>query len=202
MVNYIYLDEDERKKFAQVSNEYLITQVRRQTSSGLQEDVIESLNFFNPVKEIIMVSQRSDVNIFNQYNNYTNCIYHDDFYSINWLENLQYFSKLKDFSEQNINTCLPSSIDLRENNNFNIDNANIIINAKLMLNGHDRTFIQEYNFFNALQPFKYHTNSPKNGILCYSFSLKPEDYQPSGSCNFSRINKAQMAIRLRKLAHY
>ena len=71
-----------------------------------------------------------------------------------------------------------------------------------MLNGHDRTFTQDYHFFNALQPFKYHTNSPKNGILCYSFSIKPEDFQPSGSCNFSRINKAQMVLKLRKLSNF
>tara|TARA_Y100000590_G_scaffold421974_2_gene526186 strand:+ start:1218 stop:2861 length:1644 start_codon:yes stop_codon:yes gene_type:complete len=52
--DYIYLDTDERRRFAQVSHEYLIEQVQRQTTSGNTKSI--ELNFDHPVKEIIWVN--------------------------------------------------------------------------------------------------------------------------------------------------
>ena len=200
LVNYIYLDEDERKRFAQVSHEYLITQTFRQEFSGLQGEVIPELKINHPVKEIFMVPQRNDVNIVNQWNNYTNCLYFKEFYSVNWLENLNSFSLFETFKEKDINPCLPSFVLINEGNDFDINQGNIIITAKLILNGHDRQSINESQFYNSLIPYKYHTNSPSNGILCYNFGIKPEEFQPSGTCNFSRINRAQMSMKLRSLS--
>ena len=68
---------------------------------------------------------------------------------------------------------------------------------KLILNGTDRFSEQLGKYFNQYQPYVYHSGSPYPGIYVYSFALKPEDHQPSGSCNFSRIDMAQVAVSLK-----
>ena len=68
---------------------------------------------------------------------------------------------------------------------------------KLILNGTDRFVEQTGKYFNQYQPYQYHTGTPYPGIYVYSFALKPEDLQPSGACNFSRIDMAQVATSLK-----
>lgn len=68
---------------------------------------------------------------------------------------------------------------------------------KLMLNGTDRFVEQPGTFFNKYQPYQYHQGAPYPGIYVYSFALKPDEYQPSGTCNFSRIDMAQVAVSLK-----
>ena len=48
-----------------------------------------------------------------------------------------------------------------------------------------------------MQPFMHHTGTPYPGIYCYSFALKPEEHQPTGTCNFSRIDNAQVQVTLK-----
>ena len=55
--DYIYLDTDERRRFAQVSHEYLIEQVQKQSASGTGTS--DKLNFNHPVKELVWTSQAS-----------------------------------------------------------------------------------------------------------------------------------------------
>jgi hypothetical protein len=66
--------------------------------------------------------------------------------------------------------------------------------AKLQLNGQDRFTEREGRYFNYVQPYQHHTRTPTVGINVYSFALKPEEHQPSGSCNFSRIDKATLQL--------
>ena len=73
---------------------------------------------------------------------------------------------------------------------------NPVSNAKIQLNGNDRFGVRDGFYFNVIQPYQHHTSAPAHGINVYSFSLKPEDYQPSGTCNFSRIDSAQIIITL------
>ena len=68
--------------------------------------------------------------------------------------------------------------------------------AKLQLNGHDRFSERQGRYFNLVQPYQHHTNIPATGINVYSFGLKPEEHQPSGTCNFSRIDNATLALSL------
>jgi hypothetical protein len=66
--------------------------------------------------------------------------------------------------------------------------------AKLQLNGQDRFTEREGRYFDRVQPFQHHTRTPNRGINVYSFALKPEEHQPSGTCNFSRIDKATLQL--------
>ena len=72
-----------------------------------------------------------------------------------------------------------------------------LANFRLVLNGQDRFSTQPGKYFNQVQPFYHHTGNPYPGIYCYSFALQPEEHQPTGTCNFSRIDNAQVAVSLK-----
>ena len=74
--------------------------------------------------------------------------------------------------------------------------VNPVVTAKLMLNGQDRFSEREGSYFDLVQPYQHHTRNPDSGINCYSFALRPEEHQPSGSCNFSRIDNATLQLVL------
>ena len=71
---------------------------------------------------------------------------------------------------------------------------NPVINAKLQLNGSDRFQMRDGYYFNYVQPYQHFSCTPADGINVYSFALKPEDHQPSGTCNFSRIDNATLQV--------
>ena len=73
---------------------------------------------------------------------------------------------------------------------------NPVVTAKLQLNGQDRFSEREGSYFDVVQPFQHHTRAPDCGINLYSFALRPEEHQPSGSCNFSRIDNAVLQLVL------
>ena len=73
---------------------------------------------------------------------------------------------------------------------------NPVVTAKLQLNGQDRFSEREGTYFDLVQPFQHHTRTPDTGINLYSFALRPEEHQPSGSCNFSRIDNATLQLVL------
>ena len=66
--------------------------------------------------------------------------------------------------------------------------------AKIQLNGQDRFTEREGSYFDKVQPYQHHSRTPSTGINCYSFALRPEEHQPSGTCNFSRIDKATLQL--------
>jgi hypothetical protein len=71
---------------------------------------------------------------------------------------------------------------------------NPVVTAKLQLNGQDRFSEREGSYFDVVQPYQHHTRAPDTGICVYSFALRPEEHQPSGSCNFSRIDNAVLQL--------
>ena len=155
--DYIYLDTDERRRFAQVSHEYLIEQVQHTSGSDASLD----LNFNHPVKELV------------------------------WTGAYDATTGLR--------------TDFEATSKF-----------KLVLNGHDRFAERPLQYFTQTQVWQHHTGTPVTGdvvniagstqddnvastgkasvdeIAVYSFALKPEEHQPSGTCNFSRIDNAQL----------
>jgi hypothetical protein len=73
---------------------------------------------------------------------------------------------------------------------------NPVVTAKLQLNGQDRFSEREGSYFSWVQPYQAHTRNPDEGINVYSFALRPEEHQPSGTCNFSRIDNATLQLVL------
>ena len=149
--DYIYLDTDERRRFAQVSHEYLITQIQYQNFSS--DNSTCTLTFNHPVKELIWTGK--------------------------W--------RVGDKTDtDNVNGTFHQ---LHDEAKF-----------QLKLNGHDRFAARDRNYFTVSQVWQYHSgygnasdsHEHGHGVAVYSFALKPEEHQPSGTCNFSRIDNAQL----------
>lgn len=160
-VDYVYLDTDERRRFAQVSHEYLIEQLQftgEETLTGANEKV--RLNFNHPVKELVWVSRLADAEAQCQWSNFTDGTVVGTFAA-------------------DVDTTLGAYVG-----------GDPMVNAKLQLNGHDRFATRQARYFNLVQPYQHHTNIPGTGIYVYSFALKPEEHQPSGTANLSRIDNA------------
>jgi hypothetical protein len=92
-------------------------------------------------------------------------------------------------SVRDVTGFLPNNYGLR------LDGAgNLVNSAKIQLNGHDRFYLQQGSYFNSVQPAQHHTRTPADGVNVYSFALHPEQHQPSGSANLSRIDTTILAV--------
>jgi len=92
-----------------------------------------------------------------------------------------------------------ASLDVQVNqwDNFGLQqdaSENMTQTALLQLNGQDRFSQREGQYFNYVQPWQHFSNTPADGVNVYSFALNPEEHQPSGTCNFSRIDNATLAL--------
>ena len=170
--DYIYLDTDERRRFAQVSHEYLIEQLQFSDNTINNSSPTIDLNFNHPVKELVWASRVVGTNGRNS-------------------------STMLD------PTAGPVSVDTMRAGTW-----------QLKLNGHDRFSERDVKYFTRTQIWQHHTGygavptlatsdndgptladiitQGNDGIGVYSFALKPEEHQPSGTCNFSRIDNAQL----------
>jgi len=148
LVNYVYLDTDERRRFAQVSHEYLIEQVQHtgvETIStppaGGKSGKVD-MNFNHPVKALF------------------------------W------------------------------NTSAALSAGGFLDDVNIQLNGHDRFKKRDGDYFKLVQPYETglghgapeRCDATKPNTQMYSFCLKPGEHQPSGSCNFSRIDNARLVF--------
>ena len=180
-VDYIFLDTDERRRFAQLSHEYLIEQLQFTGEEAVSSTNIKAkLNFNHPCKELVWFLKNTDNNNNNWFNYTTkiNSISNNDFGTDTLQKALMYDG-------------LTSSSGMAEI----LYPSNPVLKAKLVLNGNDRFAERTGNYFNTVQPFQHHENIPANaGINVYSFALKPEEHQPSGTLNMSRIDTAVLNL--------
>ena len=180
--DYIYLDTDERRRFAQVSHEYLIEQVQRQTGTVAKSN---KLNFNHPVKFLVWTNQ-SAASGFGEvaYVAGTNAAL--DAVSLN-VANAAISGGNDYFNYTQVagyGTEVISGVSSEE----------AFTKANLQLNGHDRFAKRDATYFRTCQPLQAGLRVPSKRIYCYSFALKPEEHQPSGTCNFSRIDNAQLIL--------
>jgi hypothetical protein len=70
----------------------------------------------------------------------------------------------------------------------------VLDSAKIQLNGQDRFSSRRGSYFNKVQPFQTIGSVVPAGVYIYSFALKPAGRQPSGTCNFSRIDNATLSL--------
>ena len=192
---YIYLDTDERRRFAQVSHEYLIEQLQFQSEGNSGN---YTLNFNHPVKEIIWGGKPAT-----------------SFETVNdeSAPSGANFGRILGngfLSSFKLNSAAVSTTTALSNGDLNVkagastavaaylstNNISEDIKWILKLNGHDRFSERHTTYFSRKQVSDYHTGlggvANRDCILVYSFALKPEEHQPSGTCNFSRIDTAQL----------
>ena len=152
--DYIFLDTDERRRFAQVSHEYLIEQVQFNNGISVAQNAGSKqteLRFNHPVKELVWQVRKTG-------------------------------------------SCC----------NTEKGREASVCTALLQLNGHDRFRKRDGSYFQYVQRYEHHTGCSNSTTACvdagaiysYSFALKPEEHQPSGTCNFSRIDNAVLNLDL------
>ena len=109
------------------------------------------------------------------------------------------------YSDPNFNVANPAVVGVSDAGTFVLSETaldmhcwgmNPVVTAKLQLNGQDRFSEREGTYFDLVQPYQHHTRNPDTGINLYSFALRPEEHQPSGTCNFSRIDNATLQLVL------
>jgi len=71
---------------------------------------------------------------------------------------------------------------------------NPVSEVQLQLNGQDRQSKRTGFWYDTVEPYLYHTDTPRDGVNVFSFALNPEEHQPSGTCNFSRIDTANLNL--------
>ena len=174
-VDYIYLDTDERRRFAQVAHEYLIEQLQFTGNESITSASNKiKMSFNHPCKEVIWVVQRDA---------YIAC---DS--SVDPWKGQQPFN----YTDYWDRAALESGYSVSTIEGM--AGGNPVAVANIQLNGQDRFSEREGAYFNLVQPFQHHTNIPAVGINVYSFALNPEEHQPSGTCNFSRIDNATLNV--------
>jgi hypothetical protein len=169
LVNYIYLDTDERRRFSQVSHEYLIEQVQYLGSNYITSDSSVhtiNLNFNHPVKVIHWVIQNKT-----------------------YLENNSKESINDNNEYDSGNQKLRYSSLAKINGNYDTFKT-----GKIQLNGHDRMSEKEADYFRLVQNNKHMAGASDKYIYTYSFALNPSEHQPSGTCNFSRVDSAKLFL--------
>ncbi len=181
-VTYIFLDSEERQRFASVDHEFLIERVFRVEQAGLGGGGSHNikLELHHPTKELVWVTKRDDTIIHNDWTNFTN-----------WTDEVN-----PPYSVAYYNPYGPTRT-ITELNYQNYKDKSILYDAKILLNGYDRFAAKEAIYFNNTQPYESHTRIPKNGIYSYSFALDNSNSkvnQPSGTCNFSMYNDIALLI--------
>ena len=246
-IDYIYLDTEERRRFAQQTHEYLIEQLQFTGAESITSSSNKiQLNFNHPVKELVWIVQRdsfvdctpgqgfiAEVNGCQPFN------YTDDFTTegivmdalargslggggasqvvpttsgdgpsgpylpgigiavgpslagASWLDTTAGVGDAEEVFAATTNYLLAKVI---LDSGIKCSGKNPVEVAKLQLNGQDRFTEREGRYFDRVQPYQHHTRTPSVGINVYSFALKPEEHQPSGTCNFSRIDKATLQL--------
>ena len=176
LVTYVYLDQNERAKFAEGAFESVIPQhqhyiqtvdqnVTTQFGTGSNKIVRNDLTFNHTVMELYWVVRLRN---------------HEDFKDTSPCHNL--YNDWFNFSgPKDIVTLLP---------------IDPVRSARLLLNNANRWEQREGRYFRLVQPYQHHTNIPDKFIYSYSFALQPQDIQPSGTCNFSRIDSTVLELEL------
>ena len=193
--NYIYLDTEERRRFAQKGHEYLIEQVQHTGADTVDSASTKQvrLSYNHPVKELVWCFSNTQTQ--NSMWNFTTA-------STDANVKMQVAPAIGAGSNVLTSTSTYGAPQLGLGDviggtaTFTEDAVGPLNTFKLVLNGQDRFKEQKGKYFNQVQSYQHHTGSPYPGIYSYSFALKPEEHQPTGTCNFSRIDNAQVAVTM------
>jgi hypothetical protein len=168
-VDYIFLDTQERTRFAQLPHEYLIEQLQfsgtetaTPSASGGSQNI--RLNLNHPTKYLAWNFNNPAPTCYGQYT-----------------------------AQANLSANYGTTVDVANTETFNEALA-VLDSAKLQLNGQDRFSTRKGSYFNKVQPYQTIGSVVPAGVYLYSFALKPAGRQPSGTCNFSRIDNATLSL--------
>lgn len=160
-VDYIYLDKDERRKFATKTHQYIIEQLQFTGVETVTQNTKSEIdiNFNHPIKELLWVVATNTTTA-----------------------NMEFLN-------------LAGDSDINAEASGGNGTTGGTCKAKLLLNGTERFSERWMTYFTRFQPHLHHTNIPHGDrIGVYSFALTPEKSQPSGTCNFTKIDNVVLEI--------
>jgi hypothetical protein len=254
LIDYIYLDTEERKRFAQAQHEYLIEQLQFTGSESVSSTNNKyRLNFNHPSKYLVWAHQMGMV----RGQKFIDWAHDGDWeaalnraaakiwaatHTVEETDNEAGLSlaeavaaKLNDDDHTGLGakvTAIATALQtdgsvnhsdvqvighsltlsdlstegvvenmITVNDHFNYTasvngKGNPVKNSRLQLNGHERFTVRDGAFFNYVQPWQHFTCTPADGVNVYSFAIEPEKHQPSGTCNFSRIDNTTLNVEL------
>jgi hypothetical protein len=173
---YVYLDVDERRHFVNTTHEYVIDQVQYTPPHSItakQTNATISVDFNHPLKEFFFVIQRDSMLQRNEWFNYSN---------------------------MGLGEITPLYLQPFVNSTFNTGRIDLLSSATLQLDGYDRFMQRSAQYFRLQHPYDHHTTVPASSyIYNYSFALRPEDAQPTGTMNASRIDSIVWQLQLNQI---
>jgi hypothetical protein len=157
LIDYVYLDSSERKRFAQSSHEYLIEQLQILELRDITINQIQVVlnNFVHPVKELIWLAQQTK-------------------YTVN-----------------------PDGFTQTRFDNYSLtdqNEGNIVRFTSMNFHSYTRVPRLDGNYYNYLQPYENHNTTPSDGINVYAFAAFPEEFQPSGAANMTRLSRVLLNL--------
>lgn len=174
LVEYVFLDDDERLRFSQAKHTYLIEQVMyagENTITGINQSF--KIGFNSPCKELLWVTQLTG--------------------SLNTRIN-QTFNYTDSLIEGGDGT-----------GGGTYEGGNIILLESILFNGQERVSSRDSMYFTNVQVYQHHkvgrldTRPPIN---TYSFSLHPEEMQPSCTANLSKIDNILLKVSVNPTINY
>lgn len=217
-IDYVYIEQEERKKFGRNSLEYLIDQHQYLPVNNINSQNINQLLYFvNPIKELLWTCQTKvwdryefvKIYKFTAITNLTNgaikliigdkhLINKDDHIRIH--SSKYYNNTYKVINTDETSVTVKSDFIINDYGYVEIINTiyseNTIDTLTITFNSMERTSNRDGMYYNLIQSWKHHTNIPSPGIYLFSFAINPEDYQPSGSCNMGLLDANQAFINI------
>jgi hypothetical protein len=217
-IDYVYIEQEERKKFGRNSLEYLIDQHQYLPVNNINSININQLLYFvNPIKELLWTCQSKvwdryefvKIYKFTAITNLTNgkikliignkhLIRKGDNVRIH---NSKYYNNTyKVINTDETSVTINSDYIINDYGYVEIINTmfseNTIDTLTITFNSTERISARDGMYYNLIQPWKHHSNIPSPGIYLFSFAINPEDYQPSGSCNMGLLDANQAFINI------
>ena len=217
-IDYVYIEQEERKKFGRNSLEYLIDQHQYLPVNNINSININQLLYFvNPIKELLWTCQTKvwdryefvKIYKFQYITNLTNdkikliignkhLIKKDDNIRI---YNSKYYNNIYKVINTDETSITINNDFIRDDYGYieiinTIFSENTINTLSITFNSLVRVSERDGMYYNLIQPWKHHTNIPSPGIYLFSFAINPEDYQPSGSCNMGLLDANQAFINI------
>ena len=272
LINYIFLDSEERSRFAKYSHEYLIEQVQSSGDQSIVSSllpvtntydyyiqlnhptkaiywVIKNKNFTNGTAKFLGINglEEATKRLVLAYTDFSGAITKgsyltavanvsaelqtiiEDTYATVDIANEAAITLSNGFTSISCNTLLTNiqvsdinwvttlggtgtrntgitnpghvvfDVVIQQPDNFSLYTnytGQPMVSTELKLNGHNRFSSQNANYFTYVQSYETGKCSPKDGLYMYSFALNPDDHQPSGTCNFSKLDTAVLNLVL------
>ena len=217
-IDYVYIEQEERKKFGRNSLEYLIDQHQYLPVNNINSININQLLYFvNPIKELLWTCQTKvwdryefvKIYKFTAISNLTNgkikliignkhLIKRDD--NVRIYNSKYYNNTYKVINTDETSVTINSDYIINDYGYVEIINTlyseNTIDTLTITFNSLERISARDGMYYNLIQPWKHHSNIPSPGIYLFSFAINPEDYQPSGSCNMGLLDANQAFINM------